>query len=160
MLIAIVAVVWGCACAVVAWRYPRVTAEAVGPQFERALADELTDAGSDAERVAAANVLLADVERELRAGASTPKLAGGLAVTGVALAVAGGVLVRPDPALAWALLGLVIGVGGALWAGRAGRRAAERARARADERVSTLVGDLYDAEIVLPVRPTRRFRSR
>lgn len=159
-MIALVAVAWGCLCAAFAWRYPRATAEAAGPRFSRALTEELADARSDAERVAVANVLLADVERTLNAQVATPKLAGWLALIGVCLLVVIGVLVRPEPALAVGLVGVVVGVGGAVVARRVGRRVAERARAQADERVSSLVGELYDAEIVLPTRTKRRFRSR
>ena len=160
MLIAVVAVAWGGMCAALAWKYPRAIVDAAGPSFDRALRDELADAESDAERVAIANLLLADVERDLSAQSSTPKVAGWFAVVGVGLLVVLGALMRPEPILAVGLLGAVVGVVGAVLARRAGERAAERARAQADERVSAMVGDLYDAEIVLPVRPSRRFRRR
>lgn len=160
MLIALVAVAWGCACAAFAWTYPRATVAAVGPRLARALRDELEEARSDAERVAIANMTLAEVERDLNAKVSAPKVAGWLAVVGVALLVVIGALVRPEPSLAGGLLGAVVGVVGALSARRAGQRAAARARIQADEQVSACVGDLYDAEIVLPVRPARRFRRR
>lgn len=160
MEIAVVAVMWGCLCAALAWRYPRATAEAVGPAFSRALRDELADAHSDAERMAIANVLLADVERDLNAHVGTPKVAGWLALLGVALLVVVGALVRPEPVLAVGVVGAAIGVAGAVVARRVGGRGAERARARADEHVRGVVGELYDAEIVLPVRSKRRFRAR
>jgi len=160
VLFALAAIVWGLACARFAWRYPRASRATVADGFDAELRTELDEARSDAERVAAVNELLAGIERRLRAQTSVPKVAGWMTVAGVALVLILGVLQGPEPILALGLVGLLIGVAGAVVARRVGDRAAETARARADDHVSAAVGTLYDAEIVLPTRPQRRFRRR
>ena len=54
----------------------------------------------------------------------------------------------------------VLAVAGCVWSRDQSLAAAKRGRAVVDAQVEELTGELYDAEIVLPRRRSRRFRGR
>jgi hypothetical protein len=160
LIFVLAAFVWGLASVGLAWRYPgRLRAEAT-QGFANALGRELAHATSDAERIAVANDALREVSFRLEVDQRMPKTAGWIGVAGVATILVVGALMRPEAVLGVGLIAVAMGVIGAAWAKRRGDREAAATRERADAVVASMVGELYDAEIVSPERPQRRFRRR
>jgi len=130
-----------------------------GETWLHELAAALGDARDDRQRVAAANELLASAEHVLAATERWPPTAAWLCVatTGmgaIAAARAGGMKLLL-PVLLLGLLGTAV----CLWAQRARRRSVERQRELLDGVVQAMVGPLYDVELVLPVRRSKRRRK-
>jgi hypothetical protein len=107
--------------------------------WEGRLGVELGEAATDAARVAAVNDALADVARELEAGAGWPAAAVRLAAFGGLLLIALGLLAHAGAVAVTLAAG--IGAGGAIVAALAGRRAGSLARAER-EAVDALVDAL------------------
>ena len=154
------AAAWTAVCLAWALAYPRAVAAAGASSWADSLSEELRSARDDRERVVAVNDALRDLEHDLDARARLPLTAAWLAVTGSVLALIAGLLHRPELELLGCLAIAVVGAAGCVAARRLGRRRARAVRLAIDEQVRGLVGDLYDAEVVLvPGRGARRRRA-
>ncbi len=154
MFVAAFAVV---ACAMAAWSIPRRMATR-GAEVARALAEELASVEQSHVKVACANEALGELDHDLRPDLRQPvKLAWIAFLTGQALMVAAWLGHQ------WWAVGpcLVLGFAGAavcLRARGATVVAASLAREEMDGRVEALLGELYDAEFVLPKRREMRWK--
>ena len=151
------AALWVAGCVLLAWRYPQRLVRVADEAWTRELQDELDAAADERGKVAAVNEALSGVEHALERDRRLPAAASWLMLGGAAIVAL----------LAWSwktagiiIVALVAGVMACVAARRAGRGRAERERGRVDQQVQALVGDLYDAEIVLPSRRQTRFRRR
>jgi hypothetical protein len=154
-----IAVAWAVVCVAWALAYPRAVDAAGASGWAEGLAGELSAARDDRERVIYVNDALREIEHVLDARARLPTSAAALAAVGSLLAMVGGVLHAPRIELLGCVGAALIGVLGCLAARRLGHRRARAVRVAVDARVRTLVGDLYDVEVVLPAARHRRRTS-
>lgn len=133
---------------------------AIGEGARDTLSEELDGLEGDEARIVVANEALADLEHALTPDSRRPvKLAWIAFLSCVGLAIAArlsGSWVMLASCLALGALGPML----CLWAKRATGEAAKAARRLVDREVQSLVGDLYDAEIVLPKRREMRWKRK
>ncbi len=159
MTLTLIAAAAAVLCGAAAWSVPR-RINAVARDAGRGLEEDLELAATDEARMVAANEALGDLEHRLSPDLRRPVKLAWICFAACAAAAMIAMLGR-DFVRAGQCVGVAI-VGGAVCVAsrRATRRAVDEARQAADHAVAASLGDLYDAEFVLPKRREMRWKRR